>query len=112
VRGIGGRGADALADDTVSELGAGGDPELPEHLAQVVVHGGGADEQLGRDLPACGEKIQRIRTSGSLAHGEKSADTCSVAVCVTTPSPSYPTPARLATRRPPSAPSRYWQRTA
>ena len=36
-----------------------------------------------------GEKIQRIRTSGSRAHAEKSALTCSVAVSVTTPSPSY-----------------------
>jgi hypothetical protein len=31
-----------------------------------------------------------MSTSGSLAQGEKSADTCSVAVCVTTPSPLIP----------------------
>jgi hypothetical protein len=38
--------------------------------------------------PACGEKIQRMSTSGSGAHDEKSADTCSVAVWVMTPRPS------------------------
>src|SRR6266702_4915472 len=34
----------------VGELAAGGDAELPEHLAQVVVDGGGAEVQLCGDL--------------------------------------------------------------
>src|SRR2546430_8306715 len=33
------------------ELGTAGDAELAEHLAQVVLHGAGADEQPGGDLP-------------------------------------------------------------
>ena len=43
--------AHALADHMVCELRAGGDSELPEHLAQVVLDGAGAHEQLGSDLP-------------------------------------------------------------
>ena len=34
----------------MGELAAGGDAELPEHLAQVVVDGVGAEVQLGGDL--------------------------------------------------------------
>src|SRR5215472_4619413 len=35
----------------LSELGAAGDAELAEDLVQVVLHGAGADEQPGGDLP-------------------------------------------------------------
>src|SRR5690349_4538093 len=42
---------DALVDDVVSELGARAHAELPEHLAQVVVHGVRTDEQLGGNVP-------------------------------------------------------------
>src|SRR4051812_15350597 len=44
-------GAGALAHDAVGELGAGGHAELPERLAQVVLHGARADEELGGDVP-------------------------------------------------------------
>ena len=46
-------GGDRLtgADDVVGELGARGDSDLPEHLAQVVLHGARAHEQLSGDLP-------------------------------------------------------------
>src|SRR5947208_5654271 len=32
------------------DLAAGGDAEFPERLAEVVFHGGGGHEQVGRDL--------------------------------------------------------------
>ncbi len=56
--------------------------------------------------PLCGESIQRISTSGSRAQRVKSALTCSVAVSVMTPRPTYSTPISFATMRPPSAPRR------
>jgi DNA-directed RNA polymerase specialized sigma24 family protein len=37
-------------EQVLFELVAGFDPELAERFAEVVVHGAGADEQLGRDL--------------------------------------------------------------
>ena len=76
------------------------------HSSESGPHRSGPIGTIATSAPACGEKIHRMSTSGSLAQREKSAETCSVAVCVTTPSPSYSTPMRPATRRPPSAPSR------
>src|ERR1700760_1124867 len=37
--------------DGVRELCAGCHADLPEHLVQVVLDGGGAEEQLGCDVP-------------------------------------------------------------
>ena len=62
--------------------------------------------------PACGEKIQRIRTSGSPASA-RSPPRCAASPSALPPRvPRTATSIRPATRRPPSAPSRYSQRTA
>src|SRR3954469_16406213 len=49
--GRGDRGRGVVVQDPARELGAGRHAELPEHLAEVVLHGAGADEQPGSDVP-------------------------------------------------------------
>src|SRR5690348_3582769 len=53
----------------VPELPAGADAELGEHLAQVVLRGPGADEQLGADLRV-GVALGREPGDLRLLHGE------------------------------------------
>ena len=45
------RGSRAISGHGARELGAGCHADLPEHLPQVVVDGGGAEEQLRGDVP-------------------------------------------------------------
>jgi hypothetical protein len=54
--------------------------------------------------PRCGEISQRMSTSSSRASAEKSAETCMVAVSVSTPNPTWEMPTSPGTVRPPSAP--------
>src|ERR1700730_14715555 len=79
--------ADALGDDVVGELGTGGHPELPEGLAQVVLHSARADEQLrgylsvrvssaheGRDLRLLGGELlgsSQLALARMLARGQQ-----------------------------------------
>ena len=75
------RGASFELGQAVPELSAGADAELGEHLAQVVLHGPRADEQLSADLRvgvAFGSEPGDLRllhgkglarVYGALAHG-------------------------------------------
>ena len=40
-----------VVEDPAGQLSAGGHPELPEHLSQVVLHCARTEKQLGGDLP-------------------------------------------------------------